>query len=70
VNTTLAVVIRVEVPSVENVILLAYVISVVELEEPGIRSTDPNIMIDNNCTDDKLYLRCQGPTGVSKMKLI
>ena len=27
------------------------------LQEPEIGSTDPNILIDNNCTDDELHLR-------------
>jgi len=51
-NPTPAVVISVEAAHVENAILLDYWASKVALEEPEIGSTDPNIPIDNNCTDD------------------
>ena len=33
------------------------------LEEPEIESTDPNVPIDNNCTDDKLHFGMPGGTG-------
>jgi hypothetical protein len=32
----------------------------VALEEPEIGSTDPNILIDNNCTDDELHFAMPG----------
>jgi hypothetical protein len=47
-----AMVISVEAARVGNAILLYFLTSEVALEEPEIRSTDPNIPIDNNCTDD------------------
>jgi hypothetical protein len=37
--------------------------SEVALEEPEIGSTDPNIPIDNNCTDDELHCRMLGGSG-------
>jgi len=55
-NPTPAVVISVEAARVDNAILLNSVTSEVALGEPVIGSTDPNILIDNNCTDDKLHL--------------
>ena len=33
------------------------------LEEPEIGSTDPNIPIDNNCTDDELDFGMPGGSG-------
>jgi hypothetical protein len=50
------VVISTEAASVHNAILLDYLTSEVSLEEPEIGCTDPNIPIDNNCTDDELHL--------------
>jgi hypothetical protein len=47
-NPTPAVVISVEAACVDDAILLAYLTSEVALEDPEIRSTDPNIPIDNN----------------------
>jgi hypothetical protein len=47
-----AMVISVEAARVGNAILLDFLTSEVALEEPEIRSTDSNIPIDNNCTDD------------------
>jgi hypothetical protein len=44
-----------EAACVNNAIFLDYLTSEVVLEESEIRSTDPNIPIDNNCTDDKLH---------------
>jgi hypothetical protein len=35
----------------------------VALEEPEIGSTDPNILIDNNCTDDELHFGMPGGSG-------
>jgi len=52
--------ISVEAARVDNAILLDYLTSEVALEEPDIRSTDPNIPIDNNCTDDKLHFGMPG----------
>jgi len=54
-NPMPAVVVSVEAAPVDNAILLDNLISKVALEEPEIGSTDPNIQIDNNCTDDELH---------------
>jgi len=54
-NPTHAVVICMEAPHVHNAILLDHLASEVALEEPEIGSTDPNILIDNNCTDVVLH---------------
>jgi len=54
-NPTPAVVISVEAARVDNAILLDHLASEVALEETEIGSTDPNIPIDNNCTDDELH---------------
>jgi len=62
-NPTPAVVISVEAAGVDNAILLDYLASEVALEEPEIGSTDPNIPIDNNCTDDELYFGMPGGSG-------
>jgi len=62
-NQTPAVVISVEAAHVDNAILLNHLTSEVALEEPEIRSTDPNIPIDNNCTDDKIHLGMPGGSG-------
>jgi len=59
-NPTPAVVISVEAAHVDNAILLDYLTSEVALEEPEIGSTDPNIAIDNNCTDDELNFGMPG----------
>jgi hypothetical protein len=59
-NPTPAVVISTEAASVDNAILLDYLTSEVALEEPEIGSTDPNIPIDNHCTDDKLHFGMPG----------
>jgi hypothetical protein len=59
-NPTPAVVISVEAARVDNAILLDYLASEVALEEPEIGSTDPNIPIDNNCTDDELHFGMPG----------
>jgi len=56
-------VISMDAAHVDNAMHLDYLTSQVALEEPEIGSTDPNIPIDNNCTDDKLYL---GMAGGSK----
>jgi len=62
-NPTPAVVISVEAARVDNAILLDYLTSEVALEEPEIGSTDPNIPIDNNCTDDELHFGTPGGSG-------
>jgi len=62
-NPTLAVVISVEAAHVDNTILRDYLTSEVALEKPEIGSTDPNIPIDNNCTDDTLHLGMPGGSG-------
>jgi hypothetical protein len=59
-NPTPAVVISVEAAPINNAILFDYLASEVALEEPEIGSTDPNIPIDNNCTDDKLHFGMRG----------
>jgi len=62
-NPPPAVVISVEAARVDNAILLDYLTSEVGLEEPEIGSTDPNIPIHNNCTDDKLHFGMAGGSG-------
>jgi len=62
-NTTPAVVISVEAALVDNAILLDYLASEVALGEPENGSTDPNIPIDNKCTDDKFQLRMPRGSG-------
>jgi hypothetical protein len=57
------VVISVETARVDNAILLDYLASEVALEEPEIGSTDPNIALDNNCTDDELHFGMPGGSG-------
>jgi len=59
-NPMPAVVISLEAAPVANAVLLDYLMSEVALEEPKIGSTDPNILMDNNCTDDKLHFRMPG----------
>jgi len=54
-NPTPAVVISVEAACVDNAICLDYLACEVSLEKPEIRSTHPNIPIDNNCKDDELH---------------
>jgi hypothetical protein len=62
-NPTLAMVISVETARDDNGILLDYLASEVALEEPEIRSTDSNVSIYNNCTDDELYFGKPGASG-------
>jgi hypothetical protein len=62
-NPTPAVVISVEAACVDNAILLGFLTSEVAIEEPVIGSTDPNIPIDNNCTDDELHFGMPGGSG-------
>jgi hypothetical protein len=49
--------------SVDNAILLDYLTSKVVLVVPEIGRTDPNILIDNNCTDDELHFGMPGGSG-------
>jgi hypothetical protein len=58
-----AMVINMEAVPVDNAILLDYLTSEEALEEPEIRSTDSNILIDNNCTDDELHFRMTRGSG-------
>jgi len=62
-NPTPAVVISVEAARVGNAILLNYLATKVALEEPEIGSTDSDIPIDNNCTDDELHFGIPGGSG-------
>jgi hypothetical protein len=59
-NPTPAVVISVEPAQVKNAILIHYFASKVALAEPEIRSTDQNIPIHNNCTDDEHHFGMPG----------
>jgi len=58
-----SVVISVEAVCGDNAILLDYLTSEVALEKPEIRWTDPNIPIDNYCTDDELHVGNLGGSG-------
>jgi hypothetical protein len=62
-NLTPPMVISLEAARVDNAILLDYLASEVALEEPEIRSTDPNTPINNNCTDDALHFGMPGGSG-------
>jgi len=62
-NPTPAVVISVEAAHVDNPILPDYLTSEVALQAPVIRRTDPHILIDNNCNDDKLQFGMPGGSG-------
>jgi len=57
------VVISVKAAHIDNAILLDYFTSKVAPEEPVIGSTDQNIPIDNNCTDDELHFGMPGGSG-------
>jgi len=59
-NPTPDVVISVEAARVDNAIRLDYLTSEVALEEPEIKCTNPNIPMDNNCTDDQFHLGMPG----------
>jgi hypothetical protein len=62
-NPTPDMVIITEEASVDNAILTDYLTFEVALEEPQIKSTDPIIPMDNNCTDDQMHFgieRCSG----------
>jgi hypothetical protein len=62
-NPMPAVLISVEAAHVDNAILLDYSASNLALEEPEIRSTDPNIPINTNCTDEELHFGMPGGSG-------
>jgi len=62
-NPTPAAVISVEAARVVNAILLDYLTSEVALEAPEVGSTDPNIPMDNNYTDDELHFEMPGGSG-------
>jgi hypothetical protein len=63
-NPIPAVLITVKAAGVDNAILLDYLSSEVALEEPEIGRTDPNILIDNSCMDDKMHFGMPGGSGV------
>jgi hypothetical protein len=63
-HTTPAVVTSVEAARVDNAVLVDYLASEVALQEPEIGSTDPNIPIDNNLTNDELRFGMPGGSGV------
>jgi len=59
-NPMLPVAISVEAARIDNAIYLDYVICKVALVEPEIWSTDPNIPMDHDCTNDELYMGMPG----------
>jgi hypothetical protein len=59
-NPTPAVSISTEAVRIENAILLDYLTSEVAVEEPEIGSSDLNIPIGINCTDDELHFGMPG----------
>jgi hypothetical protein len=61
-----AAVISAEAGHVDNAILLDCLTSEVVLEEPEIGCTDPNIQIENNCTDEELHFGMPGDSGKYK----
>jgi len=62
-NSTPAMLISIEAARVDNAIRLDLLTSDVALEEPVIRSTDPNIPIDNSCMHGKLHFAMPGSSG-------
>jgi hypothetical protein len=62
-NPKCAVVISVEAACVDTAIVLDYLASKVALEEPVIGSTESNILISNNDTDDELQFGIAGGSG-------
>ena len=62
-NPTPSVVISVESARVDDAILHDCLTCEVALEKPEIGSNDPEIPIDNNCTDDELHFRMPGGSG-------
>jgi hypothetical protein len=63
-NPTPAMVISVAAAQVKNTNLHDYYTSEVALEELEIGSTDPNILIDNNCRYNKMHLGCREKQGL------
>ena len=59
-NTTLGEVISTEAAHVDIASIHDYLTSKVAFEEPEIGRNDPNIPIDNDCTDDTLHFRMPG----------
>jgi len=59
-NPTPAKVTSTEALRIVNVILLDYLTSEMALKEPRIGRTEPNIPIDDNCTDDELHFGIWG----------
>jgi len=59
-NSIPAVVISVKAPHVDDVILLTNLPAEVALGKPEFGGTDPNIPVDNNCTDDELHFGIPG----------
>jgi hypothetical protein len=59
-NPTHPTVLSTEAARVDNAFLLDYLTSEVALAELQIGSTDQNILIDNNCTDDELHFGMPG----------
>jgi hypothetical protein len=57
------VLISVEAACIGNAIILDSLASEVALEDPVIGSTDPNISIDNNWTDEQLHFRLPSGSG-------
>jgi len=53
-------VISMQAARVDNAICLDYLTSKGALEEPEIGSTDPNILLDNNCMDEEPHFRMPG----------
>jgi hypothetical protein len=62
-NPMPAVVISMETACADNAMLLENLTSEGALEKPLIRSTYPNIAMDNNCMDDKLHFGKPGGSG-------
>jgi hypothetical protein len=62
-NPTPAMVISVDDVCVDNDILLDYLTSEVALKEPEIGNTDPNIPIDNNCTNEEMHFGMPRDSG-------
>jgi len=59
-NPTPVVVVSVEAARVDNASRLDNLTSKMALEDPGRGSTDPNIPIDNQCTDDEQHFGMPG----------
>ena len=58
-----AVVISTGAVRADNSLPLDYLTSEGALEDPEIRSTNPNIPVDNNCTYDELHVSMPGGSG-------